>query len=127
MENVIIGVQMFLALVFVVMKVAEVYVSFTASKKDDEQLAENKFYQTARGVYDFIKKEELAGRILGDNRITKALEFLESSLLKTGQGALTKELENKASEAFKAWHAEDKVNDSLANAVALEPGKKAEG
>jgi hypothetical protein len=115
--------QTVLALVFVAMKIAEVYTRWTKNKEDDKRLKENLFYQTTRGAYDFIKKEGLAGRILGDGRAAKALEYLETDLLKTGQGPLTAELKNKAEVAFKAWHSEDKISESMKDAVALDPQK----
>jgi hypothetical protein len=120
--------QTFLGLVFILVQVIGLVAAFTKSQKDDQYLADSQLYQIARSVYAFVKKEDLLGRIVGDDRIVKALEMLSNDyLVQTGQ-RLTEELKDKAKIQFKGWHAEDKVAD-LANAVAVEaaPGKKSEG
>ena len=98
-----------LAALFILMKLAELYVRFTATKTDDRKLAENKFYQIVNGVYQFIRKEYLKGAIEPNDRLKKALDLLEADLIKAGVGKLTDELKDKAEVAIKGWHAEDKA------------------
>ena len=64
---------------------------------------------------------------IDDKRLLKALELLEQTLYNNEGIQLTQDLKNKATEAFKGWHAQDKANKITMDSIAQDPGKKAEG
>ena len=86
----------------------------------------NTFLKLANQAYHFIRKENLLGKIVDDERLVKALEMLEKLLY--GKGImLTPDMRAEAENAFQSWHAEDKAKALTMNSVAAESGKKPEG
>ena len=95
--------------------------AFIAYKKWKQEKL-NTFLTLANQAYQFVRKENLLGKIVDDERLMKALEILEKLL--NGQGLLlTAELKEEAKNRFEAWHAEDKASALTMNSAAVEPGK----
>lgn len=82
--------------------------------------------ELAYGVYQFIKKENLLGKIVDDERLTKALELLDNMFYQQTGTTLTPELKASAVQSFQAFHAEDKAAQLTADTVAIEAPKKKE-
>ena len=110
--------KIIIAIFFVV---TQLYIAYKKYKQ--EKLST--FFQLANQAYQFIRKENLMGKIINDDRLVKALEMLDQLLQSKGL-RLTPDLKDEAEKAFKAWHAEDKAN-ILMNTPAVESGKKSEG
>ena len=117
-----------IGLAFIVLQVYFAYVKYTSSKADDKKLEENIVLQTAQGIYQFIRKEDMLGNVVGEKRIIKALDLLQETLYSDHQIELTAPLKKKAMTAIKGWHAEDKANKLSMDSVAKElDQKKLEG
>ena len=100
--------------------VLSVYVVWKKHKKEKLSTV----VQVAWNAYQWIRKENLLGRIIKDDRLIKGLEMVEETLHSAHGISMDAGVKKITTEAFKSFHAKDKNLELSMNSVAVEPKKK---